>query len=772
MSLIETLPASLEPLLTGGELVAAMATDLDVQGRFGEEWLILTPVALRVYAANGNGFSPRMDLSLADVKSIHADGLVGAGILVAAVDGQRIELLRYSNAQQRKFGRIARYVTDLKKYETDRDRAARGETDGKGNPIVPPAEAPRLEPDKEDDRRCPTCKLLLPEGTRVCPNCMSKGKAIRRMLAYLKPHKREIWIIWALMLVGLCFSLVPAYLTQPLTDRVLNPVDTSATLDERLRLLGWLVFTLLTVQLGGQAIGVVRGRMAVSLGQRLSHELRNDVFRHLQSLSLRYFDKRQPGGLIPRITRDTQSLEVVLVESIQMFFSNIFLFVGIGAVLFWMNWKLTLMVFIPAPLVLLLSKFAWDRLMNVWRRTGHLYSRLTAGVSDSLSGIRVVRAFAKEDREMDRFGRQSEALREASVAADHLWVTFFPILYFIMSIGNLIIWYVGGYQVIEDSGIAILPDRDAFTLGQFFAFLGYLGQFYGPLQFMSRVTDYLARSLASAERVFEVLDTESDVKDTESPVALPLIEGRVEFKNVTFGYDAHKPVLKDVSLDVVPGEMIGLVGKSGAGKSTTINLLCRFYDVQEGEISIDGVNIKDIAQHDLRSQIGVVLQEPFLFNGSIYENIAFARPDASKEDVMAAAKAANAHDFIVQKPDGYDTMVGERGQTLSGGERQRISIARAILHNPRILILDEATASVDTDTEKQIQEAIARLIKGRTTFAIAHRLSTLRNATRLVVLKDGKVAEIGTHEELLAAEGEFHRLVKMQQEMSQIMEVT
>src|SRR5215470_5232571 len=777
MPLIDPLPKPLEeklsPAINTKDVAAVVFTDLDPSGRFGEEWLVLTAMRLSVYASNGHGFAPRVELNLEEIKTASAEGLVGGGALLATMDGKSVEVLRYSNAQQRKFGRIAKYINDVKRYKVDLEKAERGEKDAAGNLIEAPKEKPRLEPDKEDQRRCPTCKLLLPEGSKVCPACMSKGKAIRRMLVYLKPHKRQIILIWITMIVGLGFSLVPVYLTRPLTDQVLNPVNHPRSMEERLRLLAFLVLTLGGVQFFGQALAVWRGRMAARLGQQLSHELRNDVFRHLQSLSLKFFDKRPPGTLIARVTRDTEALEGVLVESVQIFFSNILLFVGIGIVLLWMNWRLTLLVFIPAPIVLFLSRFFWDRMINVWRRTWHLQGRLTATVSDSLSGVRVVRAFAKEKREIQRFGKDSSELFNANVTAEQMWVTFFPILFFIMSVGNLIIWYVGGYQIIQGSalGAQLLPSPKVFTLGQFFAFLGYLGQFYGPLQFMSRVADFLSRSLASAERVFEVLDTESDVRDAEKPMALPRIEGRVEFKNVTFGYDPHKPVLKGVSLGVSPGEMIGLVGQSGAGKSTTINLLCRFYEVQEGEILIDGVNIKQITQNDLRSQIGVVLQEPFLFSGSIYENIAFSRPDAIREDVMAAAKAANAHDFIIRKPDGYDTQVGERGQTLSGGERQRISIARAILHNPRILILDEATASVDTDTEKQIQDAIARLIKGRTTFAIAHRLSTLRNATRLVVLKDGKVVEVGAHEELLEKKGEFCRLVQMQQEMNKIIEV-
>jgi ATP-binding cassette, subfamily B, bacterial len=763
MPLIDPLPKPLEEKLAAAShnLTAAVATDLDASGRFGEEWLVLTPTRLSVYSSNGNGFAPRMDLALENVKSASADGLVGGGALLATVDGKDLEVLRYSNAQQRKFGRIANYLNDLQRYKKDVEKATRGEKDESGKPIEAPKEQPRLEPDKDDQKRCPTCKLLLPEGSKVCPACMSKGKAIRRVLAYLKPHRARVVLIWITMIVGVGLSLVPPYLTKPLTDVVLNPAGNPLPTPDRFALLGWLVLGWMSVQFIGQALGVWRGRMAVRLGQDLSHELREDVFRHLQSLSLKYFDKRQTGALIARVTRDTQSLENVLVESIQMFFSNILLFFGIGAVLIWMNWKLTLLVFIPAPFVMFLTKVYWPRIMNVWRRAWHLQSRLTATVSDSLSGVRVVRAFAKEEREVARFDKDSIELRQANITAEHMWVTFFPFLFFIVSLGNLMVWYFGGQSVV----------RGQMTLGTFFVFLGYLGTFYGPLQYMSRVTDFLSRSLASAERVFEVLDTESDVQDAAKPVPLPRIEGRVEFKNVTFGYEPHKPALKEISFSVAAGEMIGLVGQSGAGKSTTINLICRFYEVQDGEILIDGINIRQIAQKDLRSQIGVVLQESFLFSGSIFENIAFARPNATREDVMAAAKAANAHDFIVQKPDGYDTQVGERGQTLSGGERQRVSIARAILHNPRILILDEATASVDTDTEKQIQEAIARLIKGRTTFAIAHRLSTLRNATRLLVLKDGKIAEIGTHEELLAKKGEFHRLVDLQQDINKIIEV-
>jgi len=342
--------------------------------------------------------------------------------------------------------------------------------------------------------------------------------------------------------------------------------------------------------------------------------------------------------------------------------------------------------------------------------------------------------------------------------SERMWATYMPILSFLWGIGSMIVWYFGGRDVMDES----------MTLGTLMAFLGYLGMFYGPLEMVTEVWSWISRSFAAAERIFEILDTEPEAPDESNAMTMPEIQGAVEFKNVTFGYDRYKPVLKNIDLRVKSGEMLGFVGRSGAGKTTMTNLICRFYNPDEGSITIDGVDIRKIKLDDLRRQIGIVLQDQFLFSGTVAENIAYGKPGATLEEIMQAAKIANAHDFIVKFPDGYDTDVGERGQKLSGGERQRVSIARAVLRDPKILILDEATSLVDTETEKKIQEALSRLIKGRTTFAIAHRLSTLRNADRLMVLDDGKCVEIGTHDELMEKKGTYFKLVELQSEMSKI----
>jgi ATP-binding cassette subfamily B protein len=379
-------------------------------------------------------------------------------------------------------------------------------------------------------------------------------------------------------------------------------------------------------------------------------------------------------------------------------------------------------------------------------------------VGDALQGIRVVKAFGQEPTEMYRYGEANHDLVEQNIRADGMWQGVFPLFALISTSGAILVWYFGGWMVL----------RDEITLGTLMAFTAYLGMFFGPLQWFSQAINWTSRAMAAADRVFEIMDTPSDVPDDIEPVVMEQVKGRVVLHQVTYGYETHHPVLKDINLTVEPGEMIGLVGHSGAGKSTLINMICRFYDPNQGFIIIDGVPLKKIKQEELRKQIGVVLQETFLFDGTITDNIAYSKPDATPEEIMRAAKIANAHDFIVRLPDGYDTRVGERGHRLSGGEKQRIAIARAIVHDPRILILDEATASVDTETERQIQEAISRLVKGRTTFAIAHRLSTLRNADRLVVLDKGQIAEIGTHEELLDKQGVYFKLVEAQRELSKI----
>ena len=747
---IEEIPEGLSKALAGQDVVAVQATDLTQEGQFGREWLVITQDRLQVYAGPEHALALRVDQPLSAIRSATAESFVGGGALQASVDRELVVLARYTNARARSFSRIAKYLSDLHAFREPPKEP------GKDRP-----QEPRLEPDPEENKRCPRCHLPLMAGSQVCPACLNKGTVILRILRYMKPHMRETIAVWVSLIVAMGLSLVPPYLTQPLVDRVLAPSGPGGTLSQRMGLLSWLVAGLLVSQVLGQGISIWRGRLLARLGMQIGHELRSEVFRQLQIHSLKFYDKRKTGELMSRVANDTQSLEVVLIDGVQFFVVNILTLIGIGVVLLFMNWRLTVLVLLPVPVVIFLSRIFVRKLFRFFHGHWTVRGNFVAALNDSLSGIRVVKAFAQEDQEMARFGIKSVELQKAGTAAEQAWSTYFPILGFLTSSGSLIVWFVGGQQVIGHH----------MTMGTLMAFLAYLAMFYGPLQFLTRVADWMARSLASAQRVFEILDVPPDVPEAQDPVSLPTMQGCVSFQGVTFGYEAHKPVLKAISLEVNAGEMIGLVGHSGAGKSTLINLLCRFYDPDQGAILIDGVDARRIRQHDLRSQLGVVLQDTFLFNGTISENIGYAKPHATQEEIMEAAKAANAHDFIVSKPEGYDTRVGERGQSLSGGERQRISIARAILHDPRILILDEAMSSVDTDTEKLIQEALARLIQGRTTIAIAHRLSTLRTANRLIILKNGEVIEVGTHDELMAKKGEFSRLVGMQREISAISEV-
>jgi ATP-binding cassette subfamily B protein len=727
--------------------------DLLADGAFGQVWVVVAGKRLRVVEETSSGPQLRHDLLLEGLRSPRTEELVGGGVLQARLDGVPTDLVRYTNGSSTDFSRLGRYLTDVAKYHDWLRRKEKGRL----QPDEPEIKPPEPAKDESEPKRCPRCDLPLIEGSRVCPACFKKHRVILRILAYLKPQWQATALFVLLLLAGTAVSLVPPYLTRPLVDGVLT--STARPGPERLALLGWLVLAMAGSGLGVLLVGIWRGRLVALLATRLGHQLRSEVFRCLQGQSLRFFDKHKTGALMTRIAQDTQALEAALIDGVPYFVSNILTLLAIAGILFWLNWRLTLVLFVPGPLVALLSRWCWSRLIRIMQRYFHVRSRLNSVLNDSLSGVRVIKAFAQEPQETRRFDRLSGDLSGSLFLVEKMWATYFPIITFVTGIGALVVWYFGGRGVIGGGSM---------TPGTLLAFVAYLGMFYGPLQFLSRISDWLIRALASAERIFEIIDKEPDVPESTEAVAMPVLRGHVEFRDVNFGYDEQKAVLKRINLDVAPGEMIGLVGKSGAGKTSTINVLCRFYDVQEGAILIDGVDLRRILQQDLRRQIGVVLQDTFLFNDTIHANIRYARPDAGPEEVMAAAKAANAHDFIVNKPDGYDTVVGERGAKLSGGERQRIAIARAILHNPRILILDEATSNVDADTEKEIQDALARLIEGRTVFAIAHRLSTLRNAHRLVVLKEGEIVEIGTHDELIAKQGEFFRLVELQKQTSAI----
>jgi len=583
-----------------------------------------------------------------------------------------------------------------------------------------------------------------------------------RLLSYLKPYTRRVAGGMAAGIGITLLSLIPPYLTGHLIDNVLRPVQSGSIPAATVVNIAWMVVAALAaVAVLREVCLWLRLRLMAELGEFVARDLRTHLFDHMQKLSVSFFSRKKTGSLITRVSSDTDRLWEFLAFGVVEVSLATLMLLGLGGVLISLDLRLGLLMILPVPILCGAIHVHGERLNRLFLRAWRKWSALTDLLSDTIPGIRIVKAFNQEERENERFGGRNYDCTAEFNRIHASWTSFWPALMMSVHLLMILVWVLAIPRLL--GGATLGP---TLSTGTFVSFLLYMTMFLQPVEVIGQVTRMMNRATSSAHRVFEILDTEPEVVDVAKPVKLDRVVGAVEFENVIFSYDGVRQVLHNLSFQVKPGELIGLVGPSGSGKTTLINLITRFYDVTGGKIRIDGVDLRELDSGLYRQQVGIVLQDPYLFHGSVLDNIRYGMPGATLEQVVSAARTANAHDFIIKLPHAYDTMVGERGHTLSGGERQRVSIARAVLKNPRILILDEATSSVDTETERKIEEALQRLVQGRTVFAIAHRLSTLRRASRLFVIKDGRLTEQGTHQELLALPGgTYRRLYELQQEM-------
>lgn len=565
-----------------------------------------------------------------------------------------------------------------------------------------------------------------------------------RILSYIKPYMHRLIFAMFCTIMAAAGNLYIPWIIKDMIDEVL--ADKNGTM------LNWIAASII-------AIFVVRGLfwygqnyLMSYVGQSVIIDIRAAVFKKLQRLSVSFYDKNKTGTIMSYVTNDVNALQSAMVENTIEIITEGFILIGSVVAMIYLDWRLTLFTVCTFPVVLWFMEFFGKKIRKTGGRIQECTADITSVLQESVASARVIKSFVREDYEVDRFDVENRANFRANMKNAQLMATLTPVVELVAAIGvTMIIWY-GGNNVINGT----------ITAGSLVAFLTYAVNISNPIKRLTRVIGNIQKALAAAQRVFMIIDMPEEIAESRDAKQLPEVSGKVEFQNVSFAYDDKGNVITDLSFSVKPGEVIAIVGPSGAGKSTIANLLPRFYDVNKGDIKIDGHSVREVTLDSLREQVGIVPQETMLFNGSVYNNILYGRLDATKEEIEAAAKAANAHDFIMQLTDGYETKLGDRGVNLSGGQRQRIAIARAILKNPRILILDEATSALDTESERVVQEALDRLMVGRTSFVIAHRLSTVKNADKILVLEKGNLVESGTHDELLALDGLYAHLYKIQ----------
>ncbi|MBK6747731.1 ABC transporter ATP-binding protein [Ottowia sp.] len=714
------------PLRPSENVRGTLEVDLDARLRFGDGLILITDQRLIARFPDETGWhawelNPGLALGHHDHAGVGTLELRdGTGLLAAWR-----YTLGHNPAALRLLGQFEQAMAELATRA-----AGRAEAPPADDPDEPAAEEEGDADAPADDKPPSTWTLL-------------------RLWRFAHPYRWPLLAAFLLTLASTAATLVPPYLTIPLMDKVLIPFQSGQQIDTDL--VAWLLLGLLGSALVAWVLGWARTYILALVSERMGADLRTTTYEHLLKLSLEYFGGRRTGDLMARIGSETDRINVFLSLHLLDFATDVLMILMTAAILFSIDPTLALVTLVPLPFIGWMIHVVRDRLRTGFEKIDRVWSEVTNVLADTIPGIRVVKAFAQEDREAQRFKSANHHNLAVNDKLNKLWSLFSPTVTLLTEIGLLVVWAFGIWLV----------SRQQITVGVLTAFLAYIGRFYARLDSMSRIVSVTQKAASGTKRIFEILDHVSSVPEASNPVPLGRVQGRITVRDASFRY-GNRSVIRHLDLDIAPGEMVGLVGHSGSGKSTMVNLICRFYDVSDGAIAIDGIDIRQVGLTDWRRHIGLVLQEPFLFFGTIADNIAYGKPDATREDIVAAARAAHAHEFILRLPHGYDSLVGERGQGLSGGERQRISIASALLIDPRILILDEATASVDTETEREIQKALDNLVRGRTTIAIAHRLSTLRKADRLVVMDKGRKVEEGTHEQLIARRGAYWRLYDAQ----------